>query len=188
MAEGICSIADCEKPVFVKIRGWCSAHYAKWRKYGDPLARRYGLPRQPCAVTSCSQPGTQGRGHGWCETHYRRYQRHGSPHVASRIVGDDVARFETYLRLGAVPEHAPELGACWLWTGPVTKDGYGVMQVGDLPTASAHRWSYRHHVADLLDDLELDHLCRVRRCVNGWHLEQVPHVVNLARSNALRAS
>jgi hypothetical protein len=30
----MCSVVGCEKPVFG--RGWCSAHYAKWRKYGDP--------------------------------------------------------------------------------------------------------------------------------------------------------
>lgn len=30
-----CSIEGCEKAVLG--RGWCAAHYAKWRKYGDPL-------------------------------------------------------------------------------------------------------------------------------------------------------
>lgn len=188
MAEATCVIDGCDKPVFVKMRGWCAAHYAKWRTYGDPEARRYGLPRRPCVIAGCDNLGTQSRGHGYCEKHYRRHQRHGSPHVTSRIVADDVARFESYLRLGAVPAHAVHLGPCWLWTGALTKDGYAVMQVQDLPTASGHRWSYRHHVGPLLDGLELDHLCRVRRCVNPWHLEQVPHVVNIGRSNALRSA
>jgi hypothetical protein len=31
----MCSVIGCEKAVFAK--GWCGAHYAKWRKYGDPL-------------------------------------------------------------------------------------------------------------------------------------------------------
>lgn len=33
-----CSIDGCAKPVFA--RGWCSAHYTKWKKYGDPLVVR----------------------------------------------------------------------------------------------------------------------------------------------------
>ena len=31
-----CSIDGCTKPL--KSRSWCSKHYAKWSKYGDPLA------------------------------------------------------------------------------------------------------------------------------------------------------
>jgi hypothetical protein len=31
----ICSIPDCGKPVAA--RGWCNAHYRRWRRHGDPL-------------------------------------------------------------------------------------------------------------------------------------------------------
>lgn len=184
MADRTCTIDGCDKPVVIKSRGWCSAHYAKWRKYGDPLVQRYGLPKQPCTIAGCDRPGTQGGGLGWCNTHYRRYQRHGSPFVTSRIVGDDVARFETYVRQGEAPEHAPELGPCWLWMGALTPDGYPSMATGDSPTASAHRWSYRHHVGPIPDGLELDHLCVVARCVNPWHLDPVTHEENVRRVNA----
>lgn len=172
-----CSIEGCGKPRAT--REWCSAHYAKWRKYGDPLAQRYGLPTAPCKATDCDKPGNEG--HGWCYLHYRRYWRHGDHTATSRIVGDDVARFESYLAEQPAPEHVAHLGPCWAWTGLLTRDGYGVM-ASDLPTSSAHRWSYRHHVADLIDGLELDHLCRVRRCVNPWHLDQVTHEENVRRA------
>lgn len=33
-----CSIEGCSKEHLA--RGWCSKHYKKWRKYGDPLAFR----------------------------------------------------------------------------------------------------------------------------------------------------
>jgi hypothetical protein len=31
----ICLIATCDKKAFA--RGWCSAHYERWRRHGDPL-------------------------------------------------------------------------------------------------------------------------------------------------------
>lgn len=34
----ICSIPDCGKTA--KARGWCEAHYLRWRKHGDPQAGR----------------------------------------------------------------------------------------------------------------------------------------------------
>lgn len=43
-----CSIDGCEKPS--KARGWCDAHWQRWRKYGDPLGRgertRYASPEE----------------------------------------------------------------------------------------------------------------------------------------------
>lgn len=35
----ICSIDGCCKPA-CNSRGWCVAHYSRWRRYGDPLAGR----------------------------------------------------------------------------------------------------------------------------------------------------
>lgn len=35
--EGTCEIDGCDKPIYRKPRPYCSAHYARWRKYGDPL-------------------------------------------------------------------------------------------------------------------------------------------------------
>lgn len=36
MAEGTCIIGGCDSPVCA--RGWCSSHYQRYRKHGDPLA------------------------------------------------------------------------------------------------------------------------------------------------------
>lgn len=68
---------------------------------------------------------------------------------------------------------------CWLWLG-VTSNGYG--QFRDGRTVRAHRWSYQHFVGPVSIDLDLDHLCRVRSCVNPQHLEPVTRQVNLRRS------
>ena len=37
-----CSIEGCDRPV--KSRGWCAAHYKRWREYGDPLAPHKRAP------------------------------------------------------------------------------------------------------------------------------------------------
>lgn len=35
----LCVIDDCSKPVRVQRFGWCSTHYSRYRRHGDPLAR-----------------------------------------------------------------------------------------------------------------------------------------------------
>lgn len=69
---------------------------------------------------------------------------------------------------------------CWLWTACVFPAGYGKLMV-EGKTESAHRVSYRMHVGEIPDGLELDHLCRVRCCVNPDHLEPVTRSVNVKR-------
>ena len=79
---------------------------------------------------------------------------------------------------------------CWLWTGRTDKDGYGLVWYRGL-NRRAHRMSYLEAVGELADDLTIDHLCRVRCCVNPAHLEAVPAGVNVLRGvgpTALNAS
>lgn len=35
MSKATCAIVDCGKPLYC--RGWCSGHYQRWNKHGDPL-------------------------------------------------------------------------------------------------------------------------------------------------------
>jgi hypothetical protein len=69
---------------------------------------------------------------------------------------------------------------CWMWTGPLS-GGYG-----EMPTRGgrmrAYRFSYLIHIGEVPDGLDLDHLCRVPRCVNPWHLDPVTRSVNSQRS------
>lgn len=91
-------------------------------------------------------------------------------------------RFETKY----IPE--PNSG-CWLWTGGATSAGYGIIYTGnsgELPkSTTAHRIAYLLFKGPIPDGLEIDHLCRVRSCVNPDHLEAVSHRVNLFRGKSI---
>ena len=76
-----------------------------------------------------------------------------------------------------------ESSGCWRWTGHVTGDGYGMFSEGSR-AVSAHRYAYRTFLCPIPDRMELDHLCRVRDCVNPAHLEPVTHAVNVQRGQA----
>jgi len=76
---------------------------------------------------------------------------------------------------------------CWLWTGALIGNGYA--QHGTYPNAQlVHRISYRYHIGEIKDGMQIDHLCKVRNCVNPDHLEQVTQQENMKRSSVLEHS
>lgn len=66
---------------------------------------------------------------------------------------------------------------CWLWTGSTSR-GYGRLRVSGTQVAPAHRVSYQAANGDLMDGMEIDHICRNRGCVNPKHLRQVTRKQN----------
>lgn len=82
-------------------------------------------------------------------------------------------RIDPLTRIAAGPN------GCCLWTGPVDTHGYG-----RHGKPVAHRVIYELIVGPIPDGLELDHLCRVPRCVNPHHLEPVTHAENVRRGMA----
>lgn len=85
-------------------------------------------------------------------------------------------------RFWAYVEPEPMSG-CWLWIGS-TRRGYGYIGAGGREGRNlrAHRFAYTYYRGEIPAGLELDHLCRVRSCVNPAHLEAVSHPENMTRA------
>ncbi len=80
-------------------------------------------------------------------------------------------------RDGPIPEHRPELGNCWLWTGPVGKHGYAPFQVNGVQCL-AHWYAYER--ANGARSGHVMHLCDNRRCVRAEHLAIGTNADNVA--------
>lgn len=76
-------------------------------------------------------------------------------------------------------------GTCWLWQGATTK-GYGNIRRRRTNIA-VHRWAYEDAKGPIPPGMDLDHLCRVRNCVNPDHLEPVRRGVNVLRGATVAA-
>ena len=78
--------------------------------------------------------------------------------------------------------------SCILWTG-FTRKGYGCMRPRALSfrPVSAHRIIYELMIGPIPDGLTIDHLCRVRNCVNVDHLEVVTNKENVLRGEGRTA-
>ena len=77
---------------------------------------------------------------------------------------------------------------CWIWTAATVPAGYGIIAVTHGVLRRAHRLSYEFIVGPIPEGLDLDHLCRVRPCINPYHLEPVTRAENLNRSPLFWAS
>lgn len=73
---------------------------------------------------------------------------------------------------------------CWLWDGGLNNRGYGTLRPTGGKNIGVHRLSYQLHVAPIPECMEIDHLCKVRCCVNPDHLEPVTRLENVRRSSA----
>jgi hypothetical protein len=92
------------------------------------------------------------------------------------------ALFNFWRRVDKLPS------GCWEWTGRLSIGGYGMYRL--------KRWNlnYAHRVAWVLvannvipEGLQLDHLCRNRKCVNPSHLELVTNYENIMRGENFTA-
>lgn len=127
-----------------------------------------------CAVAECERPKERRQ---WCGMHYARWRRHGDASFSLWEVD-----YRDRIRAKVLVDE----NGCWLWQGAVSPTGYGQGSFGGR-FLYVHRVSYEAFVGPIPEGLQIDHLCRVRRCCNPMHLEPVTVRENLMRGNTMTA-
>lgn len=79
MLDRTCSVDSC--PRAPKSRGWCHAHYERWRLTGDtcaskPIIKAKNAASLNCTVANCTKGAITGP---YCIAHARRNSRYGDP-------------------------------------------------------------------------------------------------------------
>lgn len=129
------------------------------------------MSKRTCAIDECER---QVVARGWCDTHYRRWLHHGDAALVPPRSQPQLQRFWAKVEKTAT---------CWLWRG-ATGDGYG-HAFWNGAVVRAHRVSYELARGAIPAGLEIDHLCRERRCVNPDHLEAVEPRINKLRGESI---
>lgn len=137
------------------------------------------MGERTCTIEGCEKRHVA---RGWCDTHYCRWKRTGDPLNTRRIIGDDHARFWSYVDKDGA-------NGCWVWTGAMCGaprgEGYGNINIGGR-LVIAHRYAFEEIEGPIPNGLVLDHLCRNQRCVNPAHLEAVTQWENVHRGRLLK--
>lgn len=135
-----------------------------------------------CSVPGCRQPY---RAKGYCARHYQRLRDYGR---LDRVADWAVTEYQRFWKYVVLDEALGD--GCWLWRGSLVQNGYGIFsyyRLGQKTSKRAHRFAYEALVGPIPEGLTLDHLCRVRRCVNPAHLEPVTIGDNIRRGVLARA-
>jgi len=130
------------------------------------------MAKRTCVADGCDKPHYS---KGWCLAHYWRVRKHGSPDVVLKVGPKPKPERERFWA------KVDKSGDCWMWMGSRTKNGYGSCHMEG--ERLAHRWAYKDLIGPIPDGLHIDHLCRVRTCVNPDHLEAVTQAVNNRRAD-----
>ena len=71
---------------------------------------------------------------------------------------------------------------CWICDYYTDKGGYCTIKL-EYKTVRVHRFMYEYMVDIIPEGLQIDHLCKIRNCVNPKHLEPVTAIENMHRGN-----
>lgn len=135
-----------------------------------------------CSFPGCSKPHCA---KGLCNTHWAQNARIGK---LSPILTEETAE-ERFFRQTKIPE---DPNGCWIFTGngsgsgkKSSTDSCGYGQLWHKgKKVMAHRYSYEKFTSEKIPKgLQLDHVCRVKNCVNPKHLQIVTQDENLRRMN-----
>lgn len=148
-------------------------------RYFDGHSPRKTADKGPCAIPTCDGRATQRE---WCQKHYLRWKKWGDPEFDSM---SPEARFGRQTSEGPVPDYRPDLGPCLIFRGATNSSGYGQFRYNGR-NGYAHRYAWERINGAIPKALQIDHLCRVRTCVNVAHLELVDGPENTRRAAKAR--
>ena len=158
-----CSVTRCEKPV--QARGYCTNHYALWRKNGDPTKKTtrwdgHTKVDKVCSVDGCDKRSGKA---GMCGMHRQRVSRHGDPSIVlpRRVGRSTPEKFWARLNVLGPTE-------CWEFVGSKDSWGYGQLTYqGKLWKANRLAFFLTH--GRLPEPMALHH-CDNPPCCNPSHL------------------
>ena len=141
------------------------------------LADREGVDvdNPTCTIDGCAKVKKYAK-LGWCNMHYARWRNSGTTSSFKDLTAEE--RFLAY-----VDKDAPS--GCWIWNGGQSR-GYGFFRPPNGKQGTAYRYSYELYVGQVPEGFQIDHLCRVKLCVNPDHLEAVTQAENLRRGHRAR--
>ena len=131
-----CTVDGCDKTA--RARGWCSMHYERWRKHGDPGSSKAMRPRRYEDSVLCECPGCEARpiSKGFCSTHYTRVLRGQPLELRRRRPPYGISEID-YLQYHSRPTET----GCIDWQGARKANGYGVWTLATRH--KGHRLAHR---------------------------------------------
>lgn len=75
---------------------------------------------------------------------------------------------------------------CWIWIGAVDKHGYGSI-LEEKKVKKSHRVSYEMFYGKIPNHLVIDHMCKIKRCINPRHLRAITRGENTLTGSGVSA-
>lgn len=125
-----------------------------------------------CTIEHCAN---NSHALGFCGMHYGRFKRHKDPLIIKRVYPKRALSLKE-----RIENKILKTDKCWLWQGEIRKNGYGSIRI-NKKNYTIHRVYYELNKGQIPTGLTIDHLCRIKNCINPDHLEPVTLIENLKR-------
>ena len=119
-----------------------------------------------CSVDGCGRPHY---GLSWCRRHWERMHKYGRLHLVHASPGMSAADILAW--------KSERVGACLVWTGGCSDDGYGQTTVNGVRWQT-HRLAYTVHHGPIPDGEIVRHSCDNPPCMEPSHLLSGTHADN----------